>query len=363
MTQDAIWITLGVRGNAGDALLYQVTRELFDGRISLDFRSVSEARYIRRRGARTDNVIIGPGGLMVQTNSSRHLHAKLSRQWDKFESKRFYLWSTGVLQEPSAEDIVNVQRITSRSRKIVVRASKEAEFLRKIDPTVAPEWGPCASLFTDRLLNVKDRTRDVVVVNFDSFLFNEENIVDHPLRRFVDFATAQGLDVRSMVNAAGDSSRLQLDFIPLIDIDERPFGDLLRNEPTSKEFHQAFTKELVAHPSMAERYVECRFAFGKRLHAWLPFLAFDKPAAFIGLAARRGMPRDYFGDDEFLADVPRRPAGMTRAQLDSMADGLIAKLRHFIANEDDIKSRIRTRREELWHLLQRQAEEFTDALE
>jgi hypothetical protein len=358
----ALWITLGVRGNAGDALLYEVTRELFADLVDLDFRSVSEPLYLRKGDRDTDNVIIGPGGMFVQTNSSRHLHGKLAKQWDRFESKKFFLWSTGILQTPTPEETAAVRRVTSRAERIVVRATTEAGYIRRVGPVTSPEWAPCTSLFSDRLLPAENTTKDVVVVNLDQFLFTEENITDHPLRRFVDYAESEGLQVRTMVNASGDSNRLQLDMMPLIDIDRPYLEDLLLSEPTGRDFNDPFNDALSRHPSFAARYTDCRFAFGKRLHGWLPFLAYDKPAAFVGMNARRGMPKDYFGTDEFLCDVPRSPT-MTRAQLDRMADGMTAKLRHFIAHEDDLAARIAERREELWAQLQRQAADFADALD
>lgn len=358
----ALWITLGVRGNAGDALLYEVTKELFAELIDLDFRSVSEPQYLRRGNRDTDNVIIGPGGMFVQTNSSRHLHGKLAKQWDRFEGKKFFLWSTGILQPPTPDETAAVRRVTSRARRIVVRATTEADYIRKVGPVTSPEWAPCTSLFADRLLPAENTTKDVVVVNLDQFLFTEDNIAAHPLRRFVDFAEAEGLQVRTMVNASGDSNRLQLDMMPLIDIDRPYFEDLLMTDPTGRDFNDPFNDALSRHPSFAARYTDCRFAFGKRLHGWLPFLAYDKPAAFVGMSARRGMPMDYFGSDELLCDVPRAPT-MTTAQLDRMADGMIATLRHFIAEEDALKARIAARREELWAQLRGQASEFADALD
>ncbi|MBD5788312.1 polysaccharide pyruvyl transferase family protein [Cellulosimicrobium terreum] len=357
----ALWITCGARGNAGDALLHEVSTELFDGLVDLDFRHVSDPAYLRRGDVPTDNVIIGPGGLLVQTNSSRHLHSKLAKQWDRFEGKKFYLWSTGVLVDPTGDELAAVRRVTSRARRIVVRATKEAELLRAIGPVTSPEWAPCASLFTDRLLDAPATTRDVVVVNLDSYLFTEENIADHPLRRFVEHANAQGLEVRSMINASGDFNRFSLDLIPPIEIDVAPFKAAIDPDLPHKDFHRTFNEALAAHPSFSARYNDCRFAFGKRLHGWLPFLAFDKPAAFLGMAARRGMPKDYFGDDTFLCAVPRRNP-MTRAQLDAMADGMIAKLDHFVDQEDALSARVAERREELWGQLQGQAADFVDAL-
>lgn len=361
LAKKALWITCGIRVNAGDAIIYQAARKLFEGLVDLDFRHVSDAIYIRDGQETPKNVIIGPGGLFVQTNSSRHLHQKLAKQWDRFQDSKFYLWSTGILAKPSDEEAESVRRVTARAPKIVVRANRESEYIREVDPSTNPEWSPCASLFADTLLRIKPRKRDVVVVNLDAFLFTEENFRDHPLRRFKAYAEAEGLEVRSMVNAAGDSNRMLVDLFPPIDIDVPFFGKLLQEDLTGKEFHQAFNEALSEHPSFGERYCDCRFAFGKRLHGWLPFMAFDTPAAFIGMHERRGMPKDYFGSNELLCAVPRNPK-MTREQLDDMANAMIGKLNFFIHNEDRLIASIGEKRAALGEKLRAQAAEFAAAL-
>lgn len=358
----ALWITCGIRGNAGDALLYQVTRKLFGGLVNLDFRFVSEPNYILEGQETPLNVIIGPGGMFVQTNSSRHLHQKIDRQWDQFQETKFFLWSTGILGRPTSDEVKAVRRITSRAPKIIVRAQKEAELIRAVDPATNPEWAPCTSLFTDTLLDIKPNKRDIVVVNFDAHLINEENYANHPLRRFKAYAESEGLEVRLMVNAAGDSNRMMLDLFPLIDIDVPLFDDLLRAELTGKEFNIAFNQALPKHPSFGQRYSASRFAFGKRLHAWLPFLAFDTPSAFVGMAARRGMPMDYFGSNEFLCAVPHT-TGMTQEQLDEMANALIGKLNFFIHNEDRLVASIAEKRAALKEQLLVQAADFAAAMD
>ena len=357
----ALWITLGVRGNAGDALLYQVTEKLFDGLIDLDFRSVSEPVYIRDGQEAPNNVVVGPGGMFVQTNSSRHLHQKLAKQWDQFQNSNFYLWSTGILENPNNEEKESVLRVTSRAEKVIVRATRESGFIREIDPSTRPEWAPCASLFSNTLLGIKPRKRDIVVVNLDSFLFTEENIKDHPLRRFKDYAESQGLEVRTMVNAGGDSNNMLLDLFPLIDIDQPHFEKLLRAHLAGKEFNQAFNKAMLKHPSFGERYLDCRFAFGKRLHGWLPFMAFDVPAAFIGMPARRGMPKDYFKSNDLLCSVPRNPQ-MSKAELDNMADMMINKLNFFVHMEDRLVPMIQERRALLGEQVRMQAIKFAASL-
>jgi len=356
----ALWITCGPRNNAGDALLYEVTKRLFEPLIALDFRYVNEPGYIRPDGDDTENVIIGPGGMLVQTNSSRHLHSKIDKQWAQFSQKSFHLWSTGILEAPSEEERAQVRRITDRAVQTVVRATKESEFLRDA-VGVDSQWAPCASLFTDRLLGIENTARDVVVVNFDEFLFTEENINSHPLQRFADYARSEGLEVRSMVNAAGDSNRMMLDMFPVIDIDRPHLEDFLRGDPTGREFNVGFNAALAKYPSFGRRYTGFRFAFGKRLHGWLPFLSFDKPAAFIGMQARRGMPMDYFGSNEFLCAVPRK-RGMSTEQLDEMANAMIGKLNYFIKNEDVLARKIAARREELWSQLTQQARDFATNL-
>lgn len=356
----ALWITCGPRGNAGDALLYDVTRELFKGKVDLDFRYVSDERYLRRGGPRTANVMIGPGGMFVQTNSSQHLHQKLANQWKQFERKRFFLWSTGILETPKPTEVPPVRRVIDRADRIIVRARKESELIREVTGADS-EWSPCASLFTDRLLGIDKQVKDVVVVNFDDFLFTDQNIADHPLKRFLAYAKAEGLEVRSMVNAAGDSNRKMLDLFPLIDADAPLLTDFLRGDPTGRDFNEGFNTAIENMPSFGARYTSARFAFGKRLHGWLPFMAFDQPAAFIGMHARRGMPKDYFGNNEFLCAVPRR-RGMDREQLDAMANGMIGKLSFFIHNEERLSAQIAERREELWEMLQEQVTAFADAM-
>lgn len=360
----ALWITLGVRGNAGDALIYWTTRKLFDDLIDLDFRTVGEPAYIRANENVPDNVIIGPGGILVRTNSATHVQQKLERQWPLIDRSRLFIWSSGILQKPFESEVPIVRKVLEKASRIVVRASKEDELIRSIAPEATPVLQPCTSLFIDKLLGIEPNRRDVVVVNLDANLFTSDNFDNHPLRRFKEYAESEGLEVRSMVNAYGDSNRYLLDLFPLIDTEQGVFGDLLTREPSSKEFNEPFSEGLQRMPSLGERYTNARFAFGKRLHGWLPFLAFDAPAAFVGMPARRRMPQDYFGTGfgrAFLCAVPRR-RDMTTDRLDVMADMMIQKLGFFIKKEETLRSKISGRRAELWDQLQTEAVEFSGML-
>lgn len=350
-----------MRGNAGDALIYETTRKLFADLIDLDFRTVGEPTYIRRDDPPVDNIIIGPGGILVRTNSARHVQQKLQKQWAQIDKARLFIWSSGILQEPFESELPIVRNVLNKASRIVVRASKEGELIRSVAPGTAPVLLPCTSLFTDKLMAIESTRRDVVVVNLDANLFTAENIENHPLKRFKEYAESEGLEVRLMVNAYGDSNRYLLDLFPLIDADQGIFGNLLAQEPSSKEFNEPFSEGLRRVPSFGERYTNARFAFGKRLHGWLPFLAFDAPAAFIGMPARRRMPEDYFGARDFLCAVPRR-RGMTTDHLDVMADMMIRKLGFFVRREDALRRKIAEQRAILWDQMQAEAIEFAGML-
>lgn len=282
-------------------------------------------------------------------------------QWPQISDSRLFIWSSGILQQPFESELPIVRNVLEKASRIVVRAGKEAELIRSLAPTTTPVLQPCSSLFTDKLLAVEPNRRDVVVVNLDAHLFAADNYDNHPLRRFKEYAGSLGLDVRSMVNAYGDSNRYLLELFPLIDADQDIFGNFLAREPSSKEFNKPFSERLQRVPSFGKRYTNARFAFGKRLHGWLPFLAFDAPAAFIGMPARRRMPEDYFGTRDFLCAVPRR-RGMTTDHLEVMADMMIRKLDFFVKKEDALRSKIAEQRAALWDQLQTEAVNFTELL-
>ena len=108
------------------------------------------------------------------------------------------------------------------------------------------------------------------------------------------------------------------------------------------------------------RYNYARFAFGKRLHAWLPYFSFNIPAAFIGHPNRRGFPQDYFSG-EFLCDVPRT-TNMTQRQLEIMSDMMIAKLNFFIKNEESLINLIEERKNRLRVTFNTRFNNFVDAI-
>lgn len=98
---------------------------------------------------------------------------------------------------------------------------------------------------------------------------------------------------------------------------------------------------------MFSRFSGYRFAFGSRLHSFLPFTAFETPSLFLtGSAARKPMPIDYFDNPAFLAPQDDyNPAAM-----DKKVDGMIDRLNYFIKHEERLVANIRSSKEHLWRI-------------
>lgn len=142
-----IWITVGKRGNAGDALLYEVFVAQFKGLLDLDYRGVQTPPYLQPTDDIEDlkDIIIGPGAYLSGTFSSKKFQLGITEQWGKFKHSRFHLWTTGMVAEPLPEEINDVLRITNRAQQIYVRGNKEAELLHKVDPDLLIKWVPYPS--------------------------------------------------------------------------------------------------------------------------------------------------------------------------------------------------------------------------
>jgi hypothetical protein len=147
----------------------------------------------------------------------------------------------------------------------------------------------------------------------------------------------------------------------MIDIDRPYLEPLIHLRDSPVKFTKGYNASLKAHHALGERHNDCRFAFGKRLHGWLPFLSFNIPSAFIGIPNRRSFPRHYFGNDDFLCDVPRNK-DISITELEIMSEMMISKLKFFIDNEERLIEKISQRREVLWKRLKRQADNFTSVI-
>ena len=274
--------------------------------------------------------------------------------------RKFYLFSCGINKVIDEDELCVINNLFKRSKIILCRGKKEISLFSKSSELNNINFCPCPSLFSSEIFNIKPYKTDLIVLNLDSFLFTNDNYKKHPLRKFKEYAESLGLKVCSMVNGRPDINKYLVDIFPIHEIDNARISPLINFCEDPKLFTKKYNNILNNSIGFAHRYNGARFAFGKRLHGWLPFLSFNIPSAFIGIPTRRGFPSDYFTDD-FLCDVPRNNQ-MTNDELKIMSDMMISKLNFFIKHEDILSAYIRGRRAELYDKFNKYFLKFIDTV-
>ncbi len=381
--KSAIWATPGPKYfNFGDVLQHLLIEEYFKDKIEFKLAPIALPLDKELIG-QAKNIIVGPGGILVGTQGAKALYKNILND-ENFAlldeaNTSFHIWSSGVLWNPSEEERRSSNELFSRSRFIATRANIEIDFIKSITPDTNPVFSPCSTIFMDKILGdklSKPNKADIVVLNVNAANFENRLCYHDPTQRFVDYAKSEGLDCMLMSNCAHvDTNPKLLESFNLIRLDSRLETILVDYFTTiAKEGQDAypFGKLTTAVRDYAfrnaayfpERHNNARFAFGKRLHSWLPFFSFNTPAAFIGAQARRGMPVDYFGEqygNDFLCDIP--VAAGSLEDLHKSTDAMIDKLKYYIKNEDMLVARIAERREELWEVFETRAAELYDSLD
>ena len=206
------WIAVGKRGNAGDALLYEVTKELFQRHFEINFICAQKPSFANLN---SDKIVIGPGAVLSGTFTSKILLKFLEKKINTLDKYVFYLFSMGVTNPIEDNECNILQSIFNRTKLHLVRGKYEKKLFSAIGHNKT-FFCPCPSLFASEIFEVKSRKRDVVVLNLDSFLFTKENIKAHPMIKFKEYAKSLGLEVRLMINGRPDINKFMLDiFEPL----------------------------------------------------------------------------------------------------------------------------------------------------
>ena len=112
----------------------------------------------------------------------------------------------------------------------------------------------------------------------------------------------------------------------------------------SPAINEVYVNEWNDETALVERYNGYRFAFGQRLHAFLPFMAFSTPSIFLtGSPIRQTMPYDYFKDNIFLSKV-----SYSSDRLESLVNTMIVTLEVLIQKEARIVNQIEDNIASLW---------------
>lgn len=352
------WVAVGKRGNAGDALLYEVTKSLFEKHFEINFISAQKPS-ISRIVNYSDKIIIGPGAILSGTFTSKIFLKFLSKNEDILDSFKFYLFSLGVTTPITKEEKLILNHVFEQTKVHLVRGRNEIKLFKEAGEDDSL-FCPCPSLFASDIFEVSSCKKDVIILNLDSFLFNPKNYKNHPLLNFKKYANSLGLEVKLLINGRPDVNEYMLEIFEPISYDQLFIDKLLKLTDNPKEFANQYNEVLQRQTGFINRYNFARFAFGKRLHGWLPFFSLDIPAAFIGHPNRRKFPADYFSED-FLCDVPRNKE-MSQKDLEVMSEMMISKLNFFIKNENNLCSFIKERKEQLNIMFKARFENFLNIL-
>lgn len=363
-------LSYGNCSNAGDVLIFQTFNKLFADEIDTTWHHVR----LDKLAVKARNVIIGPGGLLSGAYKPdvapdelviRHLTPIRLAAWKKQQRPVFAFgtgtntpFDNGPTSKPfSAESGKTIAKLAHVSDGLYLRGSADIRRLAALcatDDLHKFKFQPCPSVFLDRLFCIKPEISDQIAINFPmEKSLTAENVKTHPLNRFVDFAKSLGLSVALLDNHPSDINKLALDVFdpPQSDPDQPEFiTQAFEKEDSQKLFEQRWTSA----PFVAPRFNGYRFAFGVRLHSFLPFMAFNTPSVFLaGNPIRMPIPIEYFGNPVFGAKI-----AFGQASLGQVVDGMIERLKFLVKREDHLRTEIADERARLWEITQKNKAEI-----
>lgn len=355
-------LSYGNCSNAGDVLIFQTFNKLFEDDVETTWHHVR----LDKLDVKARNVIIGPGGLLSGSYRPdvnpdelviRHLTPIRLAAWKK-QGRPVFAFGTGTntpfengpTSKPfSVESGKTIAKLANVSDGLYLRGSAD---IRRLSAFCATDdlnkfkFQPCPSVFLDRLFSIRPETSDQIAINFPlEKSLTPENAKTHPLRRFVEFAKSLGLSVALLDNHPSDINKIALEIFdpPRSDPGQAAFMSQLQNEGDGQKL---FEQRWTSSPFVASRFNGYRFAFGVRLHSFLPFMAFNTPSVFLaGNPIRMPMALEYFRNPAFGAKV-----AFGQASLGQVVDGMIERLRFFVRNEDRLRAEIADQRSRLWEI-------------
>ncbi|WP_125117966.1 polysaccharide pyruvyl transferase family protein [Bordetella trematum] len=354
-------LAYGPCSNAGDVLIYETFLKLFEQTVDATYYHIRQSKL----NGDSPNVVIGPGGLLSGSYKPdvlpdeiilRHLTQEKIEKWET-ENRKIFCFGTGTntpFNAPASGKPFSkvseetIGKLVKAAQRVYLRGSADIHRLQGFcRPEDLPKFSfqPCPSLFLDKIFNIKVAKKDRVAVNLP--FMKVSNLKDHPIKRFIDYSHSLGLKVDFLDNHP-------MDFNPEVYsiFDGTTHSSILKSFYTGDEpaaYDKAQKLYQVEWDSMnpvASRFNGYRFAFGARLHSFLPFVAFETPSVFLASnPIRMAMPMEYFGTPLFAGKL-----AYTGKNLDAMVDGMIERLKFFVENEDMLVDIIRENKFRLWNV-------------
>jgi len=375
--KEASLLVYGLCSNAGDVLIEDAFNALFKKNINTSYHHIRLDKLINTK----QNIILGPGGILSGSyNQSvkpdelvvRHMTEAKVQEWVQ-EKKNVFIFGSGTntpfIQTDNAKPFSNnskkiMSELFSLSKGIYLRGKSDILKLQSLADTKDIEkmkFQPCPSIFLDRIHNIKPAVSDRVAINFP-FLktLTEKNYKTHPINRFIKYIRANGLKAVFVPNHTMDVNRFVVEIFDEVSISESYLDFLGESSELDYEKGQKLmTDEWKSYNNIAERFNGYRFAFGTRLHSFLPFMAFNIPSLFLAASPIRApLPLDYFSNKAFCAKE-----GYTNKNVDSMVDGMIERLNYFIKHEDQLKIEIAEDKKKLYSITEQNMFELLSEME
>lgn len=324
--------------NAGDVLIENAIRKLFEN--DLNFKIHAARNDVLDNLA--SNIIIGPGGLLSgsyrpDVSPDEMIIKFLNKDLlSTLSEKNIFFFGTGTNTSPLNKKTEKpfskysgevLRKLFSLSKGIYLRGSSDINRLQRFSNLTDYEkfkFQPCPSIFLKRLYNLSIPKEDKIALNLP---LGNIDVRKTALPKFVEFAHSLGLTVTYVDNHPKD-------FNPSIyDV----FDDCAHSYDMKKQLSSdnqtsisnIYVNEWGDELALVRRYAGYRFAFGQRLHAFLPFLAFSTPSVFLTSSPiRQTMPYDYFRNNIFLSKT-----SYSVDKLESLVNTMIVTLGTLIRRE------------------------------
>ena len=362
-------LVYGPCSNAGDVLIHQTFVGLFSNVLETKYHHIRQSKL----SGTASNIIIGPGGLLSGSYKPdvnpdelilRHMTAAKVADWRQ-QGRNMFCFGTGTNTPTNAgsgskpfSDVSakTIGDFISASKRIYLRGSADINRLQAFCRSEDLEkliFQPCPSIFLDKIFQVKSEKADRIALNLP--LMKIKDLRSHPISRFIASAHAEGLKVDFLDNHPMDFNSEVYEVF-----DGTTHSDMLKKfylNPETATYEGAqklYQAEWDSFDSLPSRFNGFRFAFGARLHSFLPFMAFDTPSLFLASnPIRTAMPTEYFGNPIFGAKIP-----FGGKNVDEVVDGMIERLKYFIRYEDTLVDRIREQRYRLWNITKKNKDEM-----
>lgn len=360
-------LVYGPCSNAGDVLIHRAIEKLFEDDITFRYHHIRQDKLIDME----KNIVVGPGGILSGSYTPekkpdewliRHLNRKKVQSWRK-EGKNVVFFGTGTntpmtatkTQKPFSGVSENtLADLFDLSKGVYLRGSYDRNRLQMLGDAKDVHklvYQPCPSLFIDQWAENPRPKSDVIAINFPlNKGLTASNVRTHPLHKFVSYARSCGLECVFSPNHTQDVNPYIFDVFDRVDISDE-LADFICSDSFAEvpDAQKRIQEEWMSLDCIFSRFSGHRFAFGSRLHSFLPFMAYETPSLFLsGNEVRKSMPVDYFDNPIFLAKAAYHPA-----KCEQMVDGMIERLNFFIRNEEALVANIRESKERLWELTQR----------